>query len=161
MKVVINSSPIIGLSCINKLYLLDLIFDEIIIPKAVYRETVLEKNDIKIKNDIHKLKKAKIVSPQNVHLVEFITDVLDEGEAEVIAIAKEMNIETVIIDEKKGRLYARKHNLNVVGSLGLLIIAKKMKLIDKISPSIENMEEFGIRIGDKLKYEILKNVNEI
>jgi len=161
MRIVINSSPIIALSCINKLYLLDLIFDEVIIPKAVYKETVLIKNDIKIKDEIEKLKNVKILAPKNLHLVEFISDVLDEGEAEVIAIAKELELDTVIIDEKKGRMYARKHDLTVVGSLGILIMAKKMKLIDNISSSIDTMEEFGIRIGNKLKEIILKNVDEL
>ena len=161
MRIVINSSPIIALSCIDKLYLLDLIFDEVFIPEAVYKETVLRKNDIKIKNEIEKLKNIKIICPKNIHLVEFISDVLDEGEAEVIAIAKELHIKTVIIDEKKGRSYARKHNLVVVGSLGILVMAKKLRFIDNVSSSINKMEEFGIRIGNKLKKIILKNVDEL
>lgn len=46
---------------------------------------------------------------------------LDEGEAEVIAIAKETGIKNVIIDEFAGRKYASLLGLNVIGTLGIRI----------------------------------------
>jgi predicted nucleic acid-binding protein len=41
MKVIINSTPIIALSGIKKLELLNQLFDQVIIPDAVYQEYVI------------------------------------------------------------------------------------------------------------------------
>ena len=161
MKIVINSSPLIALSCINQLKLLDKLFDEVIIPQAVYNETVINGNDKKIEREINELFNFKITQVVDSNTLEFIVDFLDEGEAEVIAIAKELNIKTVVIDELKGRKYARKHNLNTIGSLGILVLGKKKGLIKEVAPLLEKMLDYGIRIGDKLKEEILRKVDEV
>ncbi len=161
MKIVINSSPLIALSCINQLKLLDKLFDEVIIPQAVYNETVINGNDKKIEREINELFNFKITQVVDLNTLEFIIDFLDEGEAEVIAIAKELKIKTVVIDELKGRKYARKHNLNTIGSLGILVLSKKKGLIKEVAPLLEKMLDYGIRIGDKLKEEILRKVDEV
>ncbi len=41
MKAVVNSSPLIFLAKINRLDLLNKLFDEVIIPKAVYEEALI------------------------------------------------------------------------------------------------------------------------
>ena len=78
----------------------------------------------------------------------------------VIAIAKELKIDTVIIDELKGRKYARRHHLDTIGTLGILILAKNKQLIKNIAPLLKKMENNGIRIGDKLKQKILNIAKE-
>ena len=161
MKIVINSSPLIALSCINQLKLLEKLFDEVIIPQAVYNETVIDGNDKKLDNEIKQFANLKILTVMDLRSLEFIIDVLDEGEAEVIALAKELKINTVVIDELKGRKYARKHNLETIGSLGILVLSKKKGLINKVAPLMQKMADHGIRIGDKLKEEILRKVDEI
>ena len=161
MKIVINSSPLIALSCINQLKLLDNLFEEIIIPQAVYKETVINGNDKKIEREINELSNFEIIQVTDSDTLEFIIDILDEGEAEVIAIAKEQKIQTVVIDELKGRKYARKHNLNTIGSLGILVLSKKKGLIKEVAPLLQKMLDYGIRIGDKLKEEILRKVGEV
>jgi predicted nucleic acid-binding protein len=40
-KIISNSSPIVGLSIIGELSLLRELFDEVLIPEAVYREIVI------------------------------------------------------------------------------------------------------------------------
>ncbi|MCD4818541.1 MAG: DUF3368 domain-containing protein [Candidatus Cloacimonetes bacterium] len=161
MRIVINSSPLITLSCINELKLLEKLFDEIFIPEAVYTETVINGSDKKLEKEIRELKKIKVIAVKNYHLVEFIADVLDEGEAEVIALAKEMQIKTVVIDELKGRKYARKHDLQTIGSLGILVLGKHRKYIKDVTSNLKKMEDYGIRIGERLKIEILTKADEI
>ena len=160
MKVVINSSPLIALSGINKLDLLSSLYSKIIIPQNVYQETVLDGEDQLIQNFIENHSQVTILSAKNIVLLEFIEDYLDKGEAEVITIAKELNIDFVIIDELKGRKIASKHGLNVIGSLGILLIAKKMGLIQTINEYIIQMEKSGIWISTELKSAVLKNANE-
>ena len=84
----------------------------------------------------------------------------DKGESKVIALAKEQNINTVIIDELKGRKIASRHNLTVIGSLGILVIAKKQGLISNVKNLMAEMENYGIRIGDYLKDQVLEKAGE-
>lgn len=161
MQVVINSSPLIALNCINKIPLLSDLFTEIIIPQEVYYETVISGNDEQIEKSIKSSSKFMIKSVETPLLVEFLQDTLDKGESEVIALAKEQNISTVIIDELKGRRLAERHGLTVIGSLGILLIAKKYRLIPEVKELIQGMENNGIWIGKNLKFEVLKKANEV
>ncbi len=42
MKVVVNATPLIALSLINRLDLLPALFEEIVVPRAVYEEIVVQ-----------------------------------------------------------------------------------------------------------------------
>ena len=64
-----------------------------------------------------------------------ITD-LDQGEAEVIALAQELRADLVIIDERLARWHARRLGLNTTGVLGVLLKAKESGLLEEIKPLI-------------------------
>lgn len=48
---------------------------------------------------------------------------LDEGEAEAIALAKEQKPDWLLIDETKGRVIAEAEGLRVIGLAGALVMA--------------------------------------
>lgn len=160
MKAIINSSPLIALGCINKVDILTKLFSEVLIPQEVYNETVINGKNTEILNAIRACKKFKVLSATNIVLLEFLNDHLDKGESEDIVLAKEIGITTVIIDEVKGRKIAKLHGLDVIGSLGILLIAKKRGLISGIREYIDQMEDYGIRIGNDLKQQVLQMVGE-
>ncbi|NSW89184.1 MAG: DUF3368 domain-containing protein [Firmicutes bacterium] len=160
MKAIINSSPLIALGGIKKLELLPKIFSEIVIPQEVYNETVVNGKDDTIFKAIDGNAGFKIVSANNLILIEFLNDYLDKGEAEVIALAKELGINNVIIDEAKGRKIAKRHSLDVIGSLGILVIAKHKELINNVGEQIKLMIQNGIRISDDVKLKILEMSGE-
>jgi len=161
MKIIINSSPLIALSGINMLNILPKLYSEIIIPNAVFTETIIDGKDELIHNVIKNSDKFIVKHVQNKVLVEFLEDYLDNGEAEVIALSRELNIKHVIIDELKGRKVAYKHGLNVIGSLGVLLYAKKNNIIFSLKECIELLENNNIWIGKELKHLILKEANEL
>jgi len=160
VKAIINSSPLIALGCINKVDILTKLFSEVLIPQEVYNETVINGKNTEILNAIRACKKFKVLSATNIVLLEFLNDHLDKGESEDIVLAKEIGITTVIIDEVKGRKIAKLHGLDVIGSLGILLIAKKRGLISGIREYIDQMEDYGIRIGNDLKQQVLQMVGE-
>ncbi len=53
------------------------------------------------------------------------------GEAEVIILALENGIENLLIDDHKGRKIAQTQGLNLVGSIGVLLQAKRTGLLKK------------------------------
>lgn len=160
MKAIINSSPLIALGCINKIGILQKLFSEVLIPQEVYNETVVDGKNDDVLNAVKANSRFKVSAATNAVLMEFLNDHLDRGESEVIALAKETGIMTVIIDEAKGRKIAKLHGLDVIGSLGVLLIAKKKGLISGIKEYIEQMEQYGIRIGSDLKKQVLQMAGE-
>jgi len=64
----------------------------------------------------------ELVSPIDPNLF----DRLDSGEAAVIQLALEIDVNTVCLDEIKGRRIAKESGLSVTGSLGILGKAKKL-----------------------------------
>ena len=159
MKVVVNSSPLIFLVKIGKLDLLNKLFDEVIIPKAVYEEAVLsgkpDKNEI-IKN----LSWIKVEEVKDKRLVKFLMNFIDYGESEVIAYAVENNIDLVILDDKDARKIAREFDLKVIGTSGILIVSKKKGYIDEVKPLLEKLINNNFRVSEKLLKRILEEVGE-
>ena len=159
MKAVVNSSPLIFLAKINRLDLLNKLFDEVIIPKAVYEEAVL--NGKRDKTEIIKnLNWIKVEEVKNRRLINFLMNFIDYGESEVIAYAVENNIDLVVLDDKDARKIAREFDLKVIGTLGILIISKKKGYINELKPIIEKLVDNNFRISKKLLRRILEEVNE-
>ena len=85
---------------------------------------------------------------------------LDSGEAAVIQLALEMQIERVCIDELKGRKEAVRQGLRPIGSLGLLGRAKSLGIIVEIKPFIEKAISAGIYCDEVLIADFLPNFGE-
>lgn len=84
-----------------------------------------------------------------------LTLILDEGEASSIALSLETGNSLLIIDEKKGRRIARELGLKIIGTLGVILRAKEMGLIDSIENLLEKLENADFRISPNLKAKIL------
>jgi predicted nucleic acid-binding protein len=89
-----------------------------------------------------------------------IVSLLDKGEAAVFQYALKNDIGTVCIDEKKGRNLARAVNLEVVGTLGLFLSAKKLGKLSEIVPVIERLTAFGIWYNPALLERVLDFAQE-
>ena len=118
MNVICNTSPIIGLSAINRLELLWLLFDKVIIPNEVYLEIQNAKTN---KTGVKELTKAleenniEIYHIKNRDLVYQLYGRLHTGELEVIVSAKELKIKHVIIDDRSARIMANSMYLKTLG----------------------------------------------
>jgi predicted nucleic acid-binding protein len=129
MKAIVNSTPIISLSVLGKLDLLKSVFTEVIVPKAVFDEVFAKGSDKIGSKELASTTWIKVMETTNILSKSSIMLELDEGEAEVITLAKEKSIDTVVIDEFAGRQYASLLGLNVIGTLGILLASKNKGLI--------------------------------
>ena len=73
---------------------------------------------------------------------------LDSGEAAVIQLALDQNIQTVAIDEAAGRRIARLNGLSVTGSIGILLRAKSEGYRFSMQEAIARMKARGIWLSD-------------
>ena len=80
---------------------------------------------------------------------------VDAGVASAIALALESGPSLVILDDDKARKLAKKLNLNITGSLGVLLRAKREGVIPSIKPIIEKIQQTNFRYSQKVLAEIL------
>ncbi len=157
-KVISNTTPILSLLKIGKLDILKELYGKIIIPLGVYEE-VEQGKEKGYYQDLKKLDWIEIRQIQDKNSPFYFLD-LDKGEAEVIILSKEMNADLVIIDELLGRRYAKQINLNLTGTLGILLKAKTRGIIPSVKDLILELNEKGSWISPKLISEIVKLANE-
>jgi len=73
----------------------------------------------------------------------------------------EKGIDRVIIDDKQARKVADKLGLKVIGTLGILILAKEKQVIKEVRPLVLSMmEKINFRIDRALLNKILGILNE-
>jgi len=163
LKVVCNSSVIIGLSVIGKLDLLWKLFDEIYVPSSVYHEVCIKGRgrvgSTELSNAI-KQGKIKIISPKNKTLVESLVDPLGYGESETIVLAIELSADYACIDEKIARKKAFRLGVKVKGTIGILWLALRRNLVSKeeFLRCIGMLEKFGFRFRRKVIEEYLRKL---
>lgn len=162
LKIVCNSSPLINLTKVNQLDLLEKLYGKITIPKAVYRELV-ETGIPRVGSlEVQKLIQNGIIQVEEVTSKEMVTMLqtkLDEGESEVIAMALEQNADLVIIDENDAREFARLFNLKMTGFIGVLIKAKNLGFISDLKTLLDLAISKGFWINQKLYQKIIDRLD--
>jgi len=154
MKCIIaDAGPIIALCKIGKLKLLNKLFDQCIVSDTVFNEVVKGTD-----SSANCLKKAIEVNQFTVKQARAITAtalyVLDEGEASSISLAIEIGDCGLLIDEFKGREVAKRLGVPVIGTAGLLLLAKKKGIIPSVIPLLLEIRANGYWFSDKFLLEI-------
>ena len=99
--------------------------------------------------------------PTDSLLVNKLKEVLDDGEAEAIALALQLKADRLLIDERLGRLVAVQYGLNITGILGVLKTAKVLRLVSTIKPILEALvQQAGFWIDESLYAQVLEDVGE-
>ncbi len=161
MIVVSNTTPLIGLATIQRFDLLKQLFGEIVIPQAVYDEAVVKgREEVGAKREVSTATWIKIAHVQDRLAVEALLDEMDSGEAETIVLAREIDADWVLMDEKKGRRKLTELGLKKIGTLGILLRAKRAGLVAAIRPDIEQLRERGFSISQDVVDAVLRQANE-
>jgi len=158
LLVVSNSSVIIALSRICRLDLLEKLFRKIIVPEAVWKEIA-----VKGKPGHEKIVRADFIhigKAGNKRLVTFLEEFVDSGEAEAIILALELKADLLLVDDRDSRNLAKNLGLQVMGTLGVIALAKHRGLIPKAKPIIDKLIESGFWISRRVLEEFLKELNE-
>jgi predicted nucleic acid-binding protein len=163
MVAVSDTSPISNLALIDRLDLLRIQFDQVWIPDAVKSELGrVPRRDAR--TSIEKAAQDGWVgcrSAGNTRLVTALTNELDRGEAEAIALATEIPADILLIDEKDGRVLARQFQLPVRRVLGILIRAKATGSVSSLRSEIEALRRRArFFVAATLEHEVLRTVGE-
>lgn len=151
MKAVVSDSTIlIGLAKIERMDLLQNLFQQVYIPDAVFKEVA---DDKKQRAGAIFVKKASWIIRKRVKdqtEVRFLTNVLGQGEAEALVLAKEMCADLILLDDDKARKSAISAGFNVIGVIGILLVAKRIGLIKSVEAQIERLRKAKFRISDRV-----------
>jgi len=154
MIIVADSSPLISFAILDKLELLDKIFDDIKIPESVYDE--ITQNDKPYSKELKEFAINKTKKVKNKLAVQILQKDLDLGESEAIVLAKENKIKDILIDEYKGRKIAKETGLFPIGTIGVLLQAKRQNYINKVKSELDKLIVNHIRISNDLYETALK-----
>lgn len=142
--VIADTSCLIVLQKIDRLFILKELFKEITITQDIANEYADALPDW-----------ITIKSPSQASNFQILKLILDNGEASAIALGLENHDSLILIDEKKGRAKAYELGLKVMVTLGVLIKAKDKRLIFSLKEEIKNLKAVGFRISDELILNIL------
>lgn len=137
-------------------------FDEVIIPYAVYQEVVIKGTNKIGAIDLQNANWIKIKKVKSSTTIEPLLLGLDQGELEVIQLGLLINPDWVIIDEKLGRRIARAMGLSVKGTLGILLTGfyigylEKQETLDLVKQLVNNGIRLSPNVIDSIKEELDK-----
>ncbi len=161
--VVSDTSPLIHLSRIGQLALLRDLYRRVLIPAAVWRETVEEGQGRAGEAEVRAAAQSGWVEVRRVQsrpLVRVLTDGLDDGEAETIALAAEAAAVLVLLDETQAREKARSMGLPLTGTLGVLMRARRNGMLGSLRPVLDRLRQESFWIDERLYRKALEAVGE-
>jgi len=147
--IISDSACLIALDRIGKLSILKSLYQQILIPEAVYKEFGKSIDWINIQ---------RVNTP---NLVRTLQTQLDFGESEAIALALEKDNTTLILDDKKARRIAEELGMKIIGTIGILLKAKKASHIKQVKPLLDQLNDVDFRISDSLYRKALELAGEL
>lgn len=160
MIVVSDTSVISALAKIGRLDILKAVFNRVIIPPNVHSELLkLAQFGINIHHILGSNTWISVGKACNLQSVQNLR--LDAGELEAIALVLELNADYLLIDERKGRVAATNLGIKIIGLLGILVFAKKIKYLTEVKPIMDKLINVAkFRISQKIYHQILQSVGE-
>jgi predicted nucleic acid-binding protein len=125
--------------------------DEVLIPPAVAQELESPPSHT-VPITLAAVPKCRVEAPKDVVATKKLEAELQTGEAEAIVLAHELAAE-LLIDERAGRLVAKRLGINYLGVIGLLLRAKQVGMIPGVLPLI-------VRARDELNFFVADAVIE-
>lgn len=158
--VVCNAGPLITLTKIGRLHLLRDLFGQIRIPQAVYEEVVLRGTG---RVGAPETREANWIATQSAGdrlSVALLREDLGMGESEAIVLAQEVKATWLLLDDALARRKAKRIDIPVVGTLGVLLMAKSAGLIDTVKPALDDLRKTDFRASQRVLNDVLIKAGE-
>jgi hypothetical protein len=157
MILVADASALIALATCDGLPWLDALFGEVLVPEAVFREVTFAD-----KPQAMRLKTYLQGKIRQVDMADFVylDAYADAGETQAMVLYKSAGADYLLIDDKKGRKVAQINRIKTIGSVGVLIQAKKAGLITHVKPSIDLIIASQIYMSSELINAVLAMADE-
>lgn len=156
MTVVADAGPLIYLAGAGHLSLLPQLYDRVLAPRVVFDEIVVAGAGLLGAREVAAATWLVLEdAPPSPELLR----ALGRGEAAAIPLAERLRA-TLLCDDAAARATAKRRGLHVVGTLGVLLLAKNRRLLASVSAVIEAMRQHGYYVADALVREVLAAAGE-
>jgi predicted nucleic acid-binding protein len=149
-----DSSALIALSVMDRLDILEKLFNKVYVPKAVYEE-IAKSNKAESKK-LKQFLKDKVIEVKS-HIVKIG---LGKDELESIVLYQELNAKFLLIDDKRAKKFAQLNSINTIGSLGVILLAKESGLINSVKKDLEKLKDKNLYISKELINKVIKLAKE-
>lgn len=150
--VICNSSPLIALEQIGRLHLLEALFGEVWVPPAVINEVAMT---VSLPTSVHR---RALTQPLAAAVLQTS---LGAGESEAITLALQENARCIILDDRPARRTAVSLGLQVIGTLGVLSVAKRKGLIPAVKPLIAALDSHHFHVAPDLARRVILDAGEV
>ena len=161
MILVVDTGPLIALSCVDLLSVLPRLAKKIYLPYAV----ALEATGDLTKPGARMIRKAiddgilHISLAAKTNTLETLSLLLGAGEAEALALASQMQA-VAVIDDRQARNIAAKNGVKITGTAALLVQMKQSKQINQVDPYLQKLSAVGYRLPPSLCKQIRAQCGE-
>ena len=156
---IVNASPLILLTKAGHLDLLRFGGVSVVVPDAVVAEVGAKGRQDPTALAIEPVGWLRVVpapeAPEPVRACH-----LDRGESAVLALAHGDPECEVVLDDLAGRRCAARLGIPCLGTLGVVLAAKRLGTIPAARPVIERLRLAGLYLDDEWVEEVLKRVGE-
>lgn len=149
MLVVADACVLIAFYQVERLDILQRLYDTVVVPPAVAREVRPSLGSVPTW--------ITELSPETTHQW---TAPLDSGEREALSLAVELVADAVLTDDLAARRVGDRLQLRVIGSVGILATAKPKGLVDLVGPLLTEMRANGLYVSDAICDEVLREAGE-
>jgi len=161
--IIADAGPLIALAKLERLDLPAALFAEVLVPTTVAEECTrpIERADAQAigealegNGSYHRVRPAE--SPR----LRALSRLLDAGEAHALVLGLDRRL-PVLMDERRGRLEARRLGVEAVGTGAVLVAAKHEGLVAEVGPLLDSLTRHGYRLSARLQYALLEKSGEL
>jgi predicted nucleic acid-binding protein len=156
---ILNASPIILLGKADLLKIISPLAKAWIVPEAVILEVEAKRSIDHYLSDISCNAKVIQKKVSTIHPSITAWD-LGQGESEVLTLALKKPGAGVVLDDLQARKCATLFDIPLIGSLGLIVLAKRKGLINLAKPEIDRLIAVGLHIDPAMITRILVAIGE-
>lgn len=155
MIVVADTSPLNYLILIRQQDLLPKLFQRVFVPPEVLSELGDPDAPLVVRSWLQNLPEwLEVKAPQTPP--DEALRLLDPGEREAIQLAQEQGADLLLIDERRGSAEARRLGLTTTGTIGVLLAAGELGLIDAKEACRRLLTETTFRATPELRAKFLR-----
>ena len=161
MPAVSDSSPLILYAAIGRLDVLRAVYQELLVPPAVWREVV--------ENGRGRAGSSEVAEAPWIRQEPLPTAIPDlpalaalhagEADAIVLALSTQPRI-PILVDDRRARRVALDVGLAVVGSGGVAVLAKRMGFVSSARPLLSALRGAGLYLSDTAMEQSLTRAGE-
>lgn len=157
MLIVADSSALIALATCDGLEVLLQVYDDVKVPEAVFAEVVAPEKPQS--DSLGSFLSGRVVKVDTNRWV-LAAGGLGRGEIEAMALYKQLSADVLLIDDHRAKVIAEHNQINCIGALGLLLVAKQRGKIIEIAPYVQKLRDSSIYYGEALLTRVLKLAGE-